>query len=96
MYCGRGAQAVRHRRNAGGEVGDEQVGGGEGALIRGAQYTGEDLLGCRAASGAIATAAHFARDDGRPQRVLSAPIRGVERRVKGQLETLLNLHNSML
>ena len=77
------------RRHGGcgcGEQRDEQFRCIEAALVGGAQHTGEHLLTVRTTARAIAAAAHFARDDGRAQRVLGAPVGGVERRVEEKAE----------
>ncbi len=78
-----------HRRYGGcgcREQRDEQIRCIEGALAGGAQHTGEHLLTVRTTARAIAAAAHFARDDGRAQRVLGAPVGGVEGRVEQKAE----------
>ena len=90
------AQARRHDRRGRGQERDEHVGGIEAALIGGAEHTREDLLAVGAAGGAIAAAAHFARDDGGPQRVFGAPIGGVERRVEEKAEDGVEFDDEML
>ena len=55
-------------------------------LLRGAEDRGEHLLGVCAADGAIAAAAHLARDDSGPQGVLGAPVRGVKRGLEKEAE----------
>ena len=54
--------------------------------MRRAQKRREDVLGLRAPSGAIAAATHFARDHGRPECVLGAPVGGIERWVEEKAE----------
>ena len=51
------------------------------SLLGGANDAGEGLLSLGPAPGAV-TAAHFARDDGRANRLLRAPVGRVEGRVK--------------
>ena len=51
-----------------------------------AEYGREDLLGLCAAHRAVPAAAGFARDDGRSERVLGAPIGGVECGVEEEAE----------
>ena len=53
----------------------------EVSLLGGANDAGEGLLSLGPAPGAV-TAAHFARDDGRANRLLRAPVGRVEGRVK--------------
>jgi hypothetical protein len=90
VYCGSGPQCARDSRHLCSEEPDEYIGRVEAALIGGAEHAGEDLLTGRAAAGAIAAAARFAGDDGWPQRMLGAPIGGVERRVEEKLKTAGN------
>jgi hypothetical protein len=56
----------------------EYFGAVEPTLMRGAQDAGEHLLRVGPASGSIAAAAQLACDDGRPNRLFGAPVRGVE------------------
>ena len=46
--------------------------------MRGPEDGRENLLGLCASWGAIAASTHFARDHGGPERVLGAPVGGVE------------------
>lgn len=51
------------------------------ALRRGANDTRQDLLAVGAMPGLIPTT-DFTRDNGRPERLLRPPVRGVDRRVE--------------
>jgi len=86
------AQNDRPRRL---QRGDEEGGCIEAALLCRTEYGGEDLLGLRAAGGAIAPAAGLSGDDGRPQGVLGAPVRGVERGVEEEAEDGLEFGTQM-
>ena len=82
----RRTEGGRHHRRGRREQRDEHRGGIEPALVRGAEHAGEDLLAGGAACGAIATATRFPGHDGGPERLLRAPIGGVERRVEEEAE----------
>lgn len=64
----------------------EDDGGVELALLSGPQDAHEDLLRVGAAHGAIAAAAHRARDDRGPHGLLGAPVGGVEVRIHEEAE----------
>ena len=64
--------------------------------MSGAQDTGEDLLTVGAAARAIAAATHLAGDDRWPQRVLGAPVGGVEGGVEKEAEDGLEFDEEML
>jgi hypothetical protein len=75
---------------------DEHVGGIEAALVGGAEDTREDFLAVSPAASAIATAAHFAGHDGRPQRVFGAPIGRIKGRIKEKAEDGVEFDDEML
>jgi hypothetical protein len=77
-----GHDRIRRRQ----ELGDER-GRVKAALVGGPQDGREDLLPVRYASGAIAAAAHLARDDRRAQRLFGAPVGRVELGSKRKLNT---------
>ena len=71
------AEFERHRRTGSAEHGDHERVDIEPTLVGGTKDAREDLLSGGTVPGAIA-AAHFARDHGGPQRLLGAPIRGID------------------
>lgn len=73
------AEFERHGRTGSAEHGDHERVDIELTLMGGTEDTREDLLGGGPVPGPIA-AAHFARDHGGPQRLLGAPIRGIDGR----------------
>ena len=66
--------------------GDQDVGRVESTLLCGTENRGKHLLTLGAARRSIPAAAHFARNDGGPERVLGSPVRRIERRVEEKAE----------
>lgn len=73
---------------------DEDLTGVEAALTRGADDTGEDLLGVGAAIRAIAST-HFAVHHSGPERMFSAPVGRVNRRFEEEAEERGQFHREM-
>ena len=71
------AKFERHYRTGSAEHGDDERVHIELTLMGGTEDAREDLLGGSTVPGPIA-AAHFSRDHGGPQRLLGAPIRGID------------------
>jgi hypothetical protein len=71
------AEFERHCRTGSAEHGDHEGVDIEPTLMGGTEDAREDLLGGGAVPGPIA-AAHFACDYGGPQRLLGAPVRGID------------------
>ena len=81
-----GLQDLGHAGCARGEERDQDIGGVEAALVGGAQDAREHLLTVSPATRPIAAATHLARDHRRSQRLLGAPIGGIERGIKEKAE----------
>lgn len=67
----------------------------EPALVRGPQDAREDLLSVRATSRAVAVTADLAGDDRRPDRLLGAPVRGVEIGIHQEAKERRQFHGEM-
>ena len=74
----------------------DEVGWIDATLVRRTEDAGEHLLAIGTACGAVAAAAHLARDDGGAQRVLRPPVGRVERRVEEKAEEGVEFDDEVL
>ena len=74
---------------------DEESRGIEPALMGRSEHRGEHLLGLCAARGAVAAATHLPGHDGGAEGLFSAPIGGIERRIKEEAEDRVKLDDEM-